>query len=140
MQSRAVIWSCAMPYKMAARTQARMILSDCIASILGQVTPPSCDMFVTQLVQKLNLGRCENAYHVAVSNSRILPSTRKVRLRSQECTKQNVPDSHESWDVRSNSPPPKTAQTQSTLSSRIREWPNRAITTVLSGLLICPQL
>jgi len=28
--------------------------------------------------------------------------------------KQNAPDSQESWDVRLNSPPPKTAQTQST--------------------------
>src|ERR1700730_12749812 len=54
-----------MPYKMAAKTQARMILSDCIASILGQVTPLSCDMFVTQLpgehTGKRHDGRAEKA-------------------------------------------------------------------------------
>jgi hypothetical protein len=45
--------------------------------------------------------------------------------------KQNAPDSPESWDVRSNSPPPKTAQRQSTRWRCWLEWPNRAMTLVI---------
>jgi hypothetical protein len=41
--------------------------------------------------------------------------------------KQNAPDSSESWDVRSNSPPPKPAQSQSTKQRCSCEWRNRAI-------------
>jgi Flp pilus assembly pilin Flp len=41
--------------------------------------------------------------------------------------KQNAPDSFELWDVKSNSPPPKPAQSQSTKWWRWCEWPNPAI-------------
>jgi len=41
--------------------------------------------------------------------------------------KQNAPDSFESWDVKSNSPPPKPAQSQSIEWWRWCEWPNRAM-------------
>ena len=44
-----------------------------------------------------------------------------------ETQKQNVPDSSESWDVRSNSPPPKSAQPQCTKWIDGREWPNRVV-------------
>jgi hypothetical protein len=39
---------------------------------------------------------------------------------------QTSQNSSESWDVRSNSPPPKSAHPQSTKNHCGREWPNRA--------------
>ena len=46
---------------------------------------------------------------------------------SEPNPKQNAPDSSESWDVKSNSPPPKPAQSQSTNWRCWCEWPNRAM-------------
>jgi hypothetical protein len=52
----------------------------------------------------------------------------RIRLApSAPSSKTKRPKTHPSrWDVRSNSPPPKPAQSQSTKRAYLCEWPNRA--------------